>query len=187
MYAASPLHARSLFLFVTGVTPGGTMRRLSTTECTYLPTYLHFTGVGLDPILFFLAVLLHSDCHRTAKHIFTGHVPQPPPLWYLRRQRGVRVAGVVDEHFLLQRELVSQVGSRRRCLWCRRGRLIGARTVPRARWQSCRAFLKDSLCIAQRDLREVGVKPWGSQFPCTGEAPGPQLSHGCPTVEPQTS
>ena len=30
--------ARSLFLFVTGTTPGGTMRRLSTTECTYLPT-----------------------------------------------------------------------------------------------------------------------------------------------------
>ena len=38
MYAASPLHARSLFLFVTGATPGGTMGRLSTTECTYLPT-----------------------------------------------------------------------------------------------------------------------------------------------------
>ena len=27
--------ARSLFLFVTGATPGGTMGRLSTTECTY--------------------------------------------------------------------------------------------------------------------------------------------------------
>ena len=40
MYAASPLHARSLFLFVTGATPGGTMGRLSTTECTYLPTFL---------------------------------------------------------------------------------------------------------------------------------------------------
>ena len=25
-------------LFVTGATPGGTMGRLSTTECTYLPT-----------------------------------------------------------------------------------------------------------------------------------------------------
>ena len=35
MYAACPLHARSLFLFVTGATPGGTMGRLSTTECTY--------------------------------------------------------------------------------------------------------------------------------------------------------
>ena len=30
---------RSLFLFVTGATPGGTKGRLSTTECTYLPTY----------------------------------------------------------------------------------------------------------------------------------------------------
>ena len=29
-----------LYLFVTGATPGGTMVRLSTTECTYLPTYL---------------------------------------------------------------------------------------------------------------------------------------------------
>ena len=38
MSAASPLHARSLFLFVTGATPGGTMGRLPTTECTYLPT-----------------------------------------------------------------------------------------------------------------------------------------------------
>ena len=38
--AASPVHARNLFLLVTGVTPGGNMGRLSTTECTYLPTYL---------------------------------------------------------------------------------------------------------------------------------------------------
>ena len=39
MSAASPLHARNLFLFVTGATPGGTMGSLSTTECTYLPTW----------------------------------------------------------------------------------------------------------------------------------------------------
>ena len=38
MQAASPLHARSLFLLVTGATQGETMGRLSTTECTYLPT-----------------------------------------------------------------------------------------------------------------------------------------------------
>ena len=31
---------QSLFLFVTGATPGGTMGRLSTTECTYLPTHI---------------------------------------------------------------------------------------------------------------------------------------------------
>ena len=30
---------RNLFLFVTGATPDGTMGRLSTTECTYLPTW----------------------------------------------------------------------------------------------------------------------------------------------------
>ena len=40
MQAASPLHSRSLFLFVTGATPGGTKGRLSTTECNHLPTYL---------------------------------------------------------------------------------------------------------------------------------------------------
>ena len=39
MEAASPLHARDLFLFVTGATPGRTMGRLSTTECNYLPTW----------------------------------------------------------------------------------------------------------------------------------------------------
>ena len=39
-YAASLLHVRNLFLFVPGATPGVTMGRLSTTECTYLPTYL---------------------------------------------------------------------------------------------------------------------------------------------------
>ena len=33
-------------LFVTGATPEGTMGRLSTTECTYLPTYLP-TRVGM--------------------------------------------------------------------------------------------------------------------------------------------
>ena len=38
MRAASPLQARSLFLFVTGATPGGTMGRLSTTQYTHLPT-----------------------------------------------------------------------------------------------------------------------------------------------------
>ena len=38
MWAASPLQARRLFLSVTGATPGATMGRLSTTECTYLPT-----------------------------------------------------------------------------------------------------------------------------------------------------
>ena len=47
MYAASPLHARSLFLFVTGATPGGTMGRLSTTECTYLPTYLELFRIAV--------------------------------------------------------------------------------------------------------------------------------------------
>ena len=31
---------RSLFLLFTAATPAGTMGRLSTTECTYLPTYL---------------------------------------------------------------------------------------------------------------------------------------------------
>ena len=40
MYVASPLQARSLFLFVTAATPAGAMGCLSTTECTYLPTYL---------------------------------------------------------------------------------------------------------------------------------------------------
>ena len=39
-----PLFTRSLFLFVTGATPGGTMGRLSTTECTYLPTYSNTSG-----------------------------------------------------------------------------------------------------------------------------------------------
>ena len=40
MKVASPLHARSLFLFFTAATPAGTTGRLSTTECTYLPAYL---------------------------------------------------------------------------------------------------------------------------------------------------
>ena len=40
MYFASPLQARSLFLFVTAATPAGTLGRLPTTECTYLPAYL---------------------------------------------------------------------------------------------------------------------------------------------------
>ena len=40
MQVASPLQVRSLFLFVTAATPAGTMGRLSTTECTYLPTNL---------------------------------------------------------------------------------------------------------------------------------------------------
>ena len=44
MKAASPLHARSLFLFVTGATPGRTKGRLSTTECTYLPTWSNNTS-----------------------------------------------------------------------------------------------------------------------------------------------
>ena len=35
---ASPLQARSPFLFVTGATPAGAMGHLSTTKCTYLPT-----------------------------------------------------------------------------------------------------------------------------------------------------
>ena len=38
--ATTEIFARSLFLFVTGGTPGGTKGRLSTTECTYLPSYL---------------------------------------------------------------------------------------------------------------------------------------------------
>ena len=43
-----PIQARSLFLFVTAATPAGTMGRFSTTECTYLPTYLpHGMGVKL--------------------------------------------------------------------------------------------------------------------------------------------
>ena len=46
MSAASPLHARSLFLFVTGATPEGTMGRLSTTECTYLPTSIGHGVLG---------------------------------------------------------------------------------------------------------------------------------------------
>ena len=34
-----PLFTRgTLFLFITGATPGGTKGRLPTTECTYLPT-----------------------------------------------------------------------------------------------------------------------------------------------------
>ena len=37
MKAASPLHARGLFLFVTGATPRGTKGRLSMTECTHPP------------------------------------------------------------------------------------------------------------------------------------------------------
>ena len=40
---ACPLQARSLFLFVTAATPEGTMGRLFTIKCTYLPnlpTYL---------------------------------------------------------------------------------------------------------------------------------------------------
>ena len=40
MEVASPLEAWRLFLFVTAATPAGSMGRLSTTECTYLPTYL---------------------------------------------------------------------------------------------------------------------------------------------------
>ena len=40
MQAASPLQVQSLFLFVTAATPAGTMGRLSTTECTYLPTWV---------------------------------------------------------------------------------------------------------------------------------------------------
>ena len=35
-----PFLHHGLFLFVTAATPAGTMGRLSTTECTYLPTYL---------------------------------------------------------------------------------------------------------------------------------------------------
>ena len=42
-----PVRARSLFLFVTGATPGGTKGHLSTTEFTYLPTYLELPVV--DP------------------------------------------------------------------------------------------------------------------------------------------
>ena len=36
----TPLHARSLLLYVTAATPEGTLERLSRTESTYLPTYL---------------------------------------------------------------------------------------------------------------------------------------------------
>ena len=39
MQAASP-QVRSLFLYVTGATPGEAMRRLSRTEYTYLPPYI---------------------------------------------------------------------------------------------------------------------------------------------------
>ena len=54
MYVASPLQAQSLFLFVSALTPPGTMGRLSTTKCTYLPTYLlrHFSlGCSLPLLL----------------------------------------------------------------------------------------------------------------------------------------
>ena len=61
MSAASPFHARNLFLFVTGATPVGTTGRLSTTECTYLPTYLgihtlwRFPCASIHPSLLFAA------------------------------------------------------------------------------------------------------------------------------------
>ena len=42
-----PLQARSLILFGTAATPAGTMGRLSTTECTYLPTYLVYAHLVL--------------------------------------------------------------------------------------------------------------------------------------------
>ena len=35
----------NLFLVIRGGTPGGTMGRLSTTECIYLPTYLRSPNV----------------------------------------------------------------------------------------------------------------------------------------------
>ena len=53
MYTASPPHARSLFLSITGATPGRTMGRLSTAECTYLPTYLDRSRKGQVHALFF--------------------------------------------------------------------------------------------------------------------------------------
>ena len=40
-----PLRALSLLLFVTAATPAGTMGRLSTTECTYLPYLPAFSEV----------------------------------------------------------------------------------------------------------------------------------------------
>ena len=45
MLAASPLQACSLFLFVTAAAPAGTIGRLSTTECTYLPTLIIMCSV----------------------------------------------------------------------------------------------------------------------------------------------
>ena len=64
-----PLFARSLFLFVTGPTPGGTMGRLSTTECTYLPTC---SPSCFDPDLLLLAYLWLGlswiGCISTIKH-----------------------------------------------------------------------------------------------------------------------
>ena len=35
-------------MFVTAATPAGTMGRLSTTECTYLPTYLAHTHACIN-------------------------------------------------------------------------------------------------------------------------------------------
>ena len=42
----------NLFLFVTGAIPGGTMGRLSTTECTYLPT-LTYKAQGVKCLFHF--------------------------------------------------------------------------------------------------------------------------------------
>ena len=47
MQVSSPLQARSLFLSVTAVTPAEIMGRLSTTECTYLTTYLACVRVAV--------------------------------------------------------------------------------------------------------------------------------------------
>ena len=57
MYAASPLQARSLFLYVTAATPAGTKGPLCTTKCTYLRIYL---PIYLGLLL--CTTLLHSLC-----------------------------------------------------------------------------------------------------------------------------
>ena len=40
-----PLHARSVFLYVTAATTTGTMESLSTTECVHPPTYPTYLSV----------------------------------------------------------------------------------------------------------------------------------------------
>ena len=123
-------------------------------------TNLCLPGVGLDPILVFLAVPLHPERHGTAEHVLRRHVSQPPPLRRLGRQGGVGVAGGVEHHFLLQREFVGQVGSWRRCrcLWRWRGRWTNQNKIKKKKKKKKRPLKKTNGKKKNRKTRKKKKK-----------------------------